>query len=111
MNIFRKVKSSNVDSLTVEEKEKLLKKMRNRVDLFDKFLVFLLNKRTKSTIIIGRIKLSLNQPTYNPEREREVMQRIYDSNKGPLKNESLERIYERILDESRATQKSESPKL
>lgn len=109
MSILKKTR--DIDSLKKEEKEKLLKKMRGRVDLFDKFLVYLLNKRTKATIIIGRIKLSLNQPTYNPEREREVMQRIYDSNKGPLKDESLERIYERILDESRATQKSESPKI
>jgi len=111
MSIFNKNRTQNIDSLSVERKEKLLKKMRNRVDLFDKILVYLLNKRTKATIVIGRIKISLNQPTYNPEREREVMQKIYDSNKGPLRNESLERIYERILDESRATQKSESPKL
>lgn len=111
MGKFNKIKHGNIDSLSKGEKEKLLKKMRNRVDLLDKFLVYLLNKRTKTTIMIGRIKLSLNQPTYNPERERDVMQKIYRSNKGPLKDESLERIYERILDESRATQKSESPKI
>lgn len=111
MSIYNKVKSGKIDSLSVERREKLLKKMRNKVDIFDKFLVYLLNKRTKAAITIGRIKISLNQPTYNPERERDVMQKIFNSNKGPLKDESLERIYERILDESRATQKSESPNL
>ncbi len=100
-----------IDNLSKAEKEALLSKLRKRVDLFDRLLVYLLNKRTKTTVQIGRVKISLNQPTYNPERERDVMQKIYSHNKGPLTEESLERIYERILDESRATQKSESPKL
>ncbi len=100
-----------VDNLTKQEKEAMLLKLRKRVDFFDRLLVFLLNKRTKTTVLIGRVKLSLNLPTYNPERERDVMRRIYVHNKGPLTEESLERIYERILDESRATQKLESPKL
>jgi len=100
-----------IDNLSKPEKEALLSKLRKRVDLFDRFLVYLLNKRTKTTVQIGRVKLSLNQPTYNPERERDVMQKIYAHNKGPLTEESLLRIYERILDESRATQKTESPKL
>jgi chorismate mutase len=102
--------NKEIDNLTKTEKEALLAKLRKRVDLFDRFLVYLLNKRTKTTVQIGRVKLSLDQPTYNPERERDVMQKIYSRNKGPLTEESLERIYERILDESRATQKSESPK-
>jgi chorismate mutase len=101
----------NIDSLSKEQKENILKKLRKRVDLLDRVLVYLLNRRTKTTVLIGRIKLSLGLPTYTPERERDIMIRINKHNKGPLSEESLERIYERVLDQSRATQKSESPKL
>ncbi|MCX6149925.1 MAG: chorismate mutase [Ignavibacteriales bacterium] len=101
----------NIDSLTVVEKEVLLNKLRKKVDFIDRILVYILNRRTKIAILIGRIKLSLNLPTYAPEREKDVMAKVYKHNNGPLTEESLERIYERILDQSRATQKSESPKL
>ena len=110
-NRLLNLKNDNIDSLTSGEKEILLKKLRKRVDFMDRILVFLLNRRTKMSIMIGRIKISLKLPTYSPEREKQIMERVNKVNKGPLSGESLERIYERILDQSRATQKSESPKL
>ncbi|MGE5401169.1 MAG: chorismate mutase [Ignavibacteriales bacterium] len=101
----------NIDALPEEKKVALLGKMRKRIDFYDKILVYLLNKRTSTAVLIGRIKISLNQPTYNPDRERDVLKKITMMNKGPLSDESLERIYERVLDQSRATQKAESPKI
>jgi chorismate mutase len=102
---------NDIDSLNVKQKEALLIKLRKKVDFVDRILVFLLNRRTKITVLIGRIKISLNMPTYSPEREKQIMEKVNKTNRGPLSEESLERIYERILDQSRATQKSESPKL
>lgn len=102
---------SNIEKLPVDKRTKLLGKLRKKVDLLDRILVYLLNKRTSFAVKIGSIKTSLGQPTYVPERERDIMQRINKINKGPLSQESLERIYERILDQSRATQKAESSKL
>ncbi|MGE5681140.1 MAG: endolytic transglycosylase MltG [Bacillota bacterium] len=106
-----KLKKQGIDSLSKEEKELLLKKYRRRIDFFDRILVYLLNQRTKAAVMIGRIKISLNQPTYNPDRERDVLKKVNRHNHGPLTHDSLDRIYERILDESRATQKAESHKL
>lgn len=106
-----KFEKYDIDSLPNEQKESILRKLRKRVDFMDRLLVYLLNRRTKTTVLIGRIKLSLGLPTYSPERERDVMDKVNKHNKGPLSEESLERIYERVLDQSRATQKSESPKL
>ena len=103
--------NNDIDSLNVEEKEALLKKLRKKVDFVDRILVYLLNRRTKITVLIGRIKIAMNLPTYSPEREKQIMEKVNKTNKGPLSEESLIRIYERILDQSRATQKSESPKL
>lgn len=108
---MKKINTKYLDKLSADERNSLLKKLRKRVDLLDRILVYILNKRTKFSVNIGRIKISLNQPTYVPERERDIIRKITRYNKGPLSNESLERIYERLLDQSRATQKSESPKL
>ena len=94
--------------MSKEQREKKLARYRKRVDLLDKIIVFLLNLRTRYSINIGRIKISLGLPTYVPERERDIMEKITKKNKGPLSKESLQRIYERILDQSRATQKRES---
>lgn len=89
----------------------MLSKLRKKIDFYDRILVYILNKRTDVAILIGKIKYSLDLPVYSPEREKDVMEKINRLNKGPLTKESLERIYERILDQSRATQKEESGKV
>jgi chorismate mutase len=38
---------------------------------------------------------------YSPAREREVLARVEQQNRGPLSAEGLRRLYERIIDESR----------
>ncbi|MCU7496466.1 MAG: chorismate mutase [Ignavibacteria bacterium] len=101
-------KYHDIERLSDEEKLSLLKKCRKRIDFFDRILVYILNKRTETAVLIGRVKISLGQPIYSPERERDVSEKINKSNKGPLSRESIDRIYERILDESRSTQKAES---
>lgn len=107
---YNKYLKADINALSGEARENLLAKMRRKVDFYDRILVYILNRRTKAAIVIGKVKISLQQPIYSPQRERDVMAKIYSHNKGPLTNESLERIYERVLDESRSTQKSESSK-
>jgi len=104
-------KYKDIESLPDEKKQALLKKCRKRIDFFDRILVYILNKRTDTAVLIGRVKIALGQPIYSPERERDVSEKINRSNNGPLSRESLDRIYERILDESRSTQKAESSKI
>lgn len=104
-------KYQDVEKLSDKDKLQLLQKCRKRIDFFDRILVYILNKRTDTAVIIGHIKTALGQPIYSPERERDVSEKINRSNKGPLSRESLDRIYERILDESRSTQKAESSKV
>lgn len=93
-----------------EEREKILDALRNEVDDIDKELVELLRKRTIRSILIGRIKRSLNQPTYSPEREKDINKKISNYLKEPLRLDALWRIYERILDQSRAVQREEAEK-
>lgn len=106
-NILRKIETE-LDKLSVEERNKLLVKLRSQVDGIDKQIVELINKRTLGSVLIGRIKRSLGQPTYNPEREKEISKKISSYAKTPLTNEALERIYERIIDESRSIQNYEA---
>ena len=58
--------------------------------------------------MIGRVKRSLKMPTYSPKREREINKRINKFAEKPLTSKALQRIYERILDESRAVQKNDA---
>lgn len=96
--------------MSPEDREKILNALRNEVDDIDKELVELLRKRTIRSILIGRIKRSLNQPTYSPEREKDINKKISRYLKEPLRLDALWRIYERILDQSRAVQREEAEK-
>jgi chorismate mutase-like protein len=74
---------------------------RRRIDEIDRKLVELFNERSKCAIEIGRIKHSENLRVYDPEREREILRRIKQANRGPLDDEGLQRLFERIIDECR----------
>ncbi len=106
-NIYKKIENE-LENLSKEEREEILRKLRDDIDVLDKQIVHLLSKRTLNSVLIGRVKRTLNLPTYNPQREKEISTRIGSFVEEPLSSEALLRIYERILDESRAIQKEES---
>lgn len=108
-NIYKKIEEE-LDSLSEEERNKILRQLRGEMDSIDTQIIGYLNKRTVITVLIGRVKRSLGLPTYSPEREKQIAERISKLAKEPLRPESLLRIYERILDESRATQREEKNK-
>ena len=108
-NIIKKIENE-LNSLSVSEKEEILKKLRNEIDGIDRQIVPLLSKRTLLSVLIGRVKRSMNLPTYSPEREKEISKKISLYAEEPLRPEALLRIYERILDESRAIQREEKNK-
>ena len=74
---------------------------REKIDEVDKKLVDLLNERSRYADEIGKIKEQLRLEAYSPEREKEVLRNVLASNKGPLSNAALRRLFERIIDESR----------
>ena len=98
---------AELNEFNKDEKEILLAKLRNEMDSLDENLAKILNKRTYISVIIGRVKRALKMPTYSPEREREISKKINKFAKKPLTISALQRIYERILDESRAIQKND----
>ncbi len=77
---------------------------RRRIDELDEQLVRLLNERSVCAAEVGKLKRRVKQPVYQPEREREILARVQRMNGGPLGNEALKRLFERILDEARTVE-------
>lgn len=82
-----------------------LAKCRARIDDVDLRLVALLNERTLTVQEIGRIKQSASLPVYEPKREDLVYQNVTGNNPGPLPNDAVRRVFERIMDEMRKVQR------
>ena len=77
---------------------------RKRIDELDEQLVKLLNERSRCAAEVGQLKRSAGLPLYQPEREREILERVQKVNGGPLGNDALKRLFERILDEARVVE-------
>jgi len=107
MDNLKKSLEEKLLSLTKPEAEKLLIELRDEINSLDKSIVQLLNKRTLYAVYIGRVKGELGLPSYSPEREKEISEKINSYLEEPLTKAALQRIYERIVDESRAIQKEE----
>ncbi len=78
---------------------------RKRIDEIDAQLAELLCERSRCVIEIGRIKREQNLPVYDPEREKQIFVHVTKNNRGPLENDALRRLFERILDESRRVER------
>ena len=84
---------------------------RRRMDEIDKKLVELLNERCKCALEIGHIKQQTNIPLYQPNREKEVLSNAERSNQGPLSDDAIRRLFERIIDEARSAERRAMDKL
>lgn len=82
-----------------------LARCREEIDKIDRRIVELLNERTTVVEEIGRIKQHLTLGIYEPKREEQVFQNIIEHNRGPLPNDAIKRLFERIIDEMRNVQK------
>ena len=78
---------------------------RKRIDEIDLQLAKLLSERSQCVIEIGKIKRQQQLPVYDPQREKEILEKLLRDNQGPLENEALKRLFERILDESRRVER------
>ena len=74
---------------------------RAKIDALDRKLVELISERARCALEVGKIKNSRNMEVFDPERERQIIRNILSENKGPLDDDALRRIFERIIDECR----------
>jgi chorismate mutase len=89
-----------------DEARQKLEEYRVTIDDLDRRIVELLNERTRVVEDIGRVKRSAQLPIYEPRREDQVYENISRAGaRGPLTEEAVRRIYERIIDEMRMVQR------
>ncbi|MCZ2152764.1 MAG: chorismate mutase [Bryobacterales bacterium] len=82
-----------------------LAQLREQIDRIDLQLLELLNTRSRVVEEIGRIKEQHQMPIYEPKREDAVMANVLSHNQGPLDDDAIRRVFERIVDEMRSLQK------
>ena len=78
---------------------------RKKIDRIDDQILILLNIRASCAIEIGKIKRLQNIPVYSPEREKEILERLVANSPGPMTEHSIKTLFERIIDESRRTER------
>ena len=78
-----------------------IEELRQRIDKIDRQLVGLLNDRARSAMEIGSLKHGLGIRVYQPDREKDVLRQVRSISRGPLTDEVLTRLFERIIDEVR----------
>jgi chorismate mutase-like protein len=91
--------------MTPDEARNKLEEFRVLVDDVDRRIVALLNERTRVVEDIGRVKRQTQMPIYEPKREDQVFANVSGANRGPLTEEAVRRIFERIIDEMRMIQR------
>ncbi len=75
--------------------------LRKEIDRLDNELLRIFNERAGLALQIGEIKKGLGLPVYDPAREKRIFQRMKDANPGPLDDQAIVRLFERVIDESR----------
>ncbi len=91
--------------MTKEEAFARLDEFRVLIDEVDRRIVALLNERTRVVEDIGRVKREAKLPIYEPKREDQVFANAAGANHGPITQEAVRRIFERIIDEMRTIQR------
>lgn len=75
--------------------------IRDRIDRLDSELLRIFNERASLALLIGEIKKGLDLPVYDPAREKRIFARMTAENDGPLDDQAIVRLFERVIDESR----------
>ena len=82
--------------------DKRLAPIREQIDKLDLEILETLTKRANLALEVGKIKHETGAPVLRPERELQVIRGMVESNKGPLKAESISAIWKEIMSGCRA---------
>lgn len=75
--------------------------LRTAIDEIDLRLLALLAERMHVVLAIGEYKREHGLPIYDPERERSKLERLARAAPRPLDGDTVRRVFERLIDESR----------
>lgn len=85
-----------------------LEALRDEIDRLDEAIVRLLDRRARCAHAVGRLKREQGMGIYEPSREATVMAHVKAVNAslaGPLTDDAIVRLYERVMDEARRIQR------
>jgi chorismate mutase / prephenate dehydratase len=74
---------------------------RTEIDNVDNEILRLLNQRVQLAAMIGSLKRAANLPLNDFDRERSLLTRLRHINVGPLDDQALALIFQRIIFETR----------
>ena len=81
-----------------------LEDCRKKIDVVDREIIALLNRRAEIVREIGAIKATAGLPIVDWNREIEILRWVAQANEGIINDEAAARIFRRILQESRQIQ-------
>ncbi|MEA3464795.1 MAG: chorismate mutase [Thermodesulfobacteriota bacterium] len=79
--------------------------IREEIDRLDNELLKIFNRRADMALKIGHLKKELDLPVYDPGREKRIFTKMGAANPGPLDNNAIKRLFERVIDESRSLER------
>ena len=75
--------------------------LRIEIDRLDAQLLRIFNQRAALALQIGELKKEAGLPVFDPAREKNIFRRMKEDNPGPLDEQAIVRLFERVIDESR----------
>ncbi len=89
----------------MESTELELADWRAKIDALDEQIVKLISERAVAANAIGELKHRSGLPVYEPQREQHVFAHVKRVNPGPLPDQEIQHIYERLIDVMRTLQR------
>jgi chorismate mutase len=78
-----------------------LDSLRQTIDDLDTRILELIAERVRVVLAVGDYKRRVGMAVYDPERERRMLERLCARAPHPLAGDTVRRIFERLIDESR----------
>lgn len=75
--------------------------LRIAIDTVDRSILELVAERVRLVLRVGDYKRQNGLPVYDPERERSLLDRLASGAPQPLDGDTVRRVFERLIDESR----------
>ncbi|MEO8183092.1 MAG: chorismate mutase [Deltaproteobacteria bacterium] len=82
-----------------------LRELRDAIDQIDREIVELLARRLRLVMSVGDYKRANALPIYDAERERDLLARVANAAPSPLEPVMAQRIFQCVIQESRALEK------
>ncbi len=82
------------------EDDKLIS-YRRSIDEINERLLSLLNERAQIAQLIARRKTELNLPTFDPQRESQMLERLTKHNRGPFSSDTIKGLFKEIFGATR----------